>query len=52
MVIRVRLEEEAPGRRDARAAVAARLVRRSWHRPAADDATLVNDARTVLGSRG
>lgn len=43
--------EDGSARRDARAAIA-RLVRRSQQRPAADAVTLVNDARTALGSHG
>jgi len=51
MLVRAGLGEDVPARRDARAAIA-RLVRRSQQRPAADAVTLVNDARTALGSHG
>ncbi len=51
MLVHAGLSEDVPAPRDARAAIA-RLVRRSQQRPAADAVTLVNDARTALGSRG
>ncbi len=50
MLVHAGLGEDVPAR-DARAAIA-RLVRRSQQRPAADAVTLVNDARTALGSHG
>lgn len=50
MLVHAGLSEGVPARRDAREAIA-RLVRRSQQRPAADAVTLVNDARTALGSR-
>lgn len=51
MLVHAGLGEDVSVRRDARAAIA-RLVRRSQQRPAADAVTLVNDARTALGSPG
>jgi hypothetical protein len=51
MLVHAGLSEDVPARRDARVAIA-RLVRRSQQRPAADAVTLVNDARTALGSHG
>lgn len=49
MFVHAGLSEDVPVRSDARAAIA-RLVRRSQQRPKADAVTLVNDARTALGS--
>ncbi|MGH9103157.1 MAG: hypothetical protein ACRDYD_09295 [Acidimicrobiales bacterium] len=50
MLVHAGLSEDEPlRRRDALAAIA-RLVRRSQQQPAADAVTLVNDARTALGS--
>lgn len=49
MLVHAGLSEEVPAQRDARAAIT-RLVRRSQQRPTADAVTLVNDARTALGS--
>lgn len=51
MLVHAGLSEDVPGRRDARAAIT-RLVQRSQQRPTADAVTLVNDARTALGSHG
>ncbi len=51
MLVHAGLSEDEHARQDARAAIA-RLVRRSQQRPAADAVTLVNDARTALGSHG
>lgn len=51
MLVHAGLNEDVPGRRDARAAIA-RLVQRSQQRPTADAVTLVNEARTTFGSRG
>lgn len=51
MLVHAGLSEDVPVRRDARAAIA-RLVQRSQQRPPADAVTLVNDARTALGSHG
>lgn len=51
MLVHAGLSEDVPRRRDARAAIA-RLVQRSQQRPTADAVTLVNEARTALGSRG
>ena len=49
MLVHAGLNEDPPGRRDARAAIA-RLVQRSQQRPTADAVTLVNDARAALGA--
>jgi len=51
MLVHAGLSEDEHVRQNARAAIA-RLVRRSQQRPAADALTLVNDARTALGSHG
>lgn len=51
MLVHAGLSENVSARRDARAAIA-RLVRRSQQRPEADAVTLVNDARSALGSHG
>ncbi len=51
MLVHAGLSEDEHVRQNAQAAIA-RLVRRSQQRPAADAVTLVNDARTTLGSHG
>lgn len=51
MLVHAGLSEDAPSRQGAREAIA-RLVRRSRQRPPGDAVTLVDDARTTLGSHG
>ncbi|MGL5816204.1 MAG: hypothetical protein ACRCYR_01465 [Phycicoccus sp.] len=48
MLVHAGLNDDAPGRRDAHAAIA-RLTRRSQTRPSADAVALVHDARAALG---
>ena len=49
MLVHAGLNEDEPRPGDARAAIA-RLVQRSQQRPPPDAVTLVDDARTALGS--
>ncbi|MGL5859697.1 MAG: hypothetical protein ACRCY9_00375 [Phycicoccus sp.] len=48
MLVHAGLNDDAPGQRDARTAIA-RLVHRSRQRPSADAVALVHDARAALG---